>query len=491
MSTAVVTAAAAPARPDDDACYRALAAHDPRFDGAFFVGVASTGIYCRTVCPAKTPRRENCAFYPSAAAAEKAGYRPCLRCRPELAPGGPARVDAVGRLAALAASRIEDGALAESGVEGLAAELGVSDRHLRRVVERELGVSPVELAQTQRLLLAKRLLTDTGLSVTEVALASGFSSLRRFHALFQERYRLNPTELRRSRAAGRLPDALTCDVAYRPPLDWDALLGFLAGRAVAGVEAVEDGRYLRAVRWGGATSWIAVSHAPGGRPALRVEVAASLAAHLPAVLARVKRQFDLAADPESIAAHLGDIVTNPGLRVVGSFDPFETAVRAILGQQVSVKSATTLACRFAAAFGEPIETPSPAVHLLPPTPERVAALEPEDLIRLGIITARARSILALARAVADGTLTLDPGRGDVGETMRRLKELPGVGEWTAQIVALRALGWPDAFPHTDLGVMKALGETDPKRVLERAEAWRPWRAYATMHLWRTPKEATL
>ncbi len=473
--------------PDADACYRALQTHDARFDGVFFVGVASTGIYCRVVCPAKTPRRENCTFYPSAAAAERAGYRPCLRCRPELAPGN-ARVDAAGRLAAAAAGRIEEGALTGQSVEELAAELGVSDRHLRRVVEEAFGVSPVELAQTQRLLLAKRLLTDTDLPITEVAFASGFSSLSRFNALFKERYRLNPTDLRRQRDPGASPaETICCDLAYRPPLDWRALVDYLASRGARGVEAAVDGgeRYRRTVRWKERRGWLSVAPSPDRENTLRVELSASLAPVLPAVLARVKRLFDLAAEPERIARHLGEIAQkNPGLRVPGAFDPFETAVRAILGQQVSVRAATTLAGRLAAALGEPVETPFPDLTHLPPTPERVAAAEPEELAALGISHARAGYLIALARAVTDGGLSLEPG-GDVPATVARLKELPGIGEWTAQYIAMRALSWPDAFPHTDLGVYKALGTNNPRRVLEIAEAWRPWRAYAVQHLWKS------
>ncbi len=464
-------------------CYQAILTRDSRFDGAFFVGVATTRIYCRTVCSARTPRPESCAFFPSAAAAERAGYRPCRRCRPELAPGN-APVDATSRLAIAAASRIEAGALREQGVEDLAADLGVSDRHLRRVIETEFGVSPVELAQTQRLLLAKRLLTDTRLPVTEVAFASGFSSLRRFNALFRERYRLNPTDLRKERSAEDPAESVRCEVGFRPPLDWDALLSFMGRRASSGVEAVEGDRYLRAVAAGGQRGWIAVQPSRQGST-LHVEVSAPLLPALLPVLDRVKRLFDLAADPHGIAAHLGALAAaRPGLRVPGAMDGFELAVRAILGQQVSVRAATTLAARFVAAFGEAIETPFATLTRLPPAAERVARLEPEEIAALGIVAARARSIVALARGVADGHLVLEPGV-DVEATVVRLKELPGIGEWTAQYIAMRALAWPDAFPHTDLGIYQALGERRPRRVLEIAAAWRPWRSYAAMHLWKS------
>ena len=472
---------------DADICYRAMISRDTRFDGVFFVGVSTTGIYCRTVCTAKRPRKDRCTFYPSAAAAENRGFRPCLRCRPELAPGN-ARVDAVGRLAAAAASRIEDGALTDSSIEELAADMGVSDRHLRRAIRTEFGVSPIELAQTQRLLLAKRLLTDTDLSIIDVAFASGFSSLRRFNALFKERYRLNPSQLRRRRPAAALPETIVCEVAYRPPLDWEALAAFLAARATSGVEWLDGRRYLRTAGFGRHKGWLAVE--PSRRPnTLRVELAASLAPALPHALARVKRLFDLTADPDEIAARLGPLAeARPGLRVPGAFDGFEMAVRAILGQQVSVRAATTLAGRVAEAFGEPVETPFEQLTRLAPTPARLAGLDAADLVALGVGAPRARAILALAREVAGSGLALEPGR-DVEATLERLRALPGVGEWTAQVVAMRALGWPDAFPHTDLGVRKALGMITPTRVLAAAERWRPWRAYATMHLWHSLETA--
>ncbi|MGH9915766.1 MAG: AlkA N-terminal domain-containing protein, partial [Pyrinomonadaceae bacterium] len=429
-------------------------------------------------------------FYSSAAAAERAGFRPCLRCRPELAPGR-APIDAVSRLAALAASRIEDGVLTDRNVCDLATEMGISDRHLRRVIEREFGVSPIELAQTQRLLLAKHLLTDTNLPITEVAFASGFSSVRRFNALFRERYRLNPTKLRKSRATEIPHETLLCELAYRPPLDWDSLLSFLIGRATYGVENIDGHRYMRTVLHGKHCGWIAVEPSKN-KPTIRVEVSVSLAPVLLPILARVKRLFDLAAEPQQIATHLGSLsTTNPGLRVPGAFDGFELAVRAILGQQVSVKAATTFANRFAIAFGDPIKTPSEKLTHLTPTAGRIACAEAEEIAAIGIVAARANAILALARAVVRKRVTLDPGAEvganviDVEETMARLKELPGIGEWTVQYIAMRALSWPDAFPHTDLGICKALGESSPKRVLQIAEAWRPWRSYAAMYLWKS------
>jgi AraC family transcriptional regulator of adaptative response / DNA-3-methyladenine glycosylase II len=468
---------------DTERCYRALQAHDARFDGRFFVGVASTGIYCRPVCRVRTPGIANCRFFPSAAAAESSGFRPCMRCRPELAPGNAA-VDAGARLVHAAAGLIEDGLLMDDSVEGLAQRLGVTDRHLRRVFRSELGVSPVQFVQTQRLLLAKRLLTDTALPVTDVALASGFGSVRRFNTLFQTRYRMRPGDLRKTAGTAKQPELLEFSLSYRPPLDWDALLAFLGRRTIAGVEHVQDQTYLRTVRINGTAGWLAVTR-DRSRPALRIAVSASLSRVVPAVLSRVKRAFDLGCDPEQIAVALGPLaLQRPGLRLPGTFDGFEAAVRAILGQQITVRAAHTIAGRFAAAFGEPIPSPHVALRCVFPSVERVAALAPSDIAELGIVSARAKAIIGIASALHAGRLRLDPS-ADVDATLRVLRELPGVGEWTAQYLAMRALGWPDAFPHTDFGVLKALRETNPKRALAHAEQWRPWRAYAVIHLWNS------
>ncbi len=471
-----------------DECYRAWAARDARFDGRFYTGVTSTGIYCRPVCTARLPRPEHCRFFPSAAAAEAAGFRPCLLCRPERAPGlSPAGAGA--RLADAAAVLIAEGAIEDGGLAALGERLGVSARHLRRVFRERYGVAPVAYAQTRRLLLAKALLTDTAMSVTDVAFASGFSSLRRFNALFAGRYRLSPSALRRERGqTSGTPDAAVLELAFRPPYDWEGLLGFLGPRAVAGVEAAQSGWYRRTLRlrrgdrvhdgWLGAT-------AATGKNALRLEVSTGLLPVLPMALARASHLFDLGCDPEAVAKGLGGLAAgHEGVRLPGAADGFETAVRAILGQQVTVAAARTLAGRFAAAFGDPVATPHDGLTTLFPEPATVAELTQDAVASLGVIASRARAILALARAVRDGGLVLAP-TADLGASLDVLRSLPGVGEWTAQYVAMRVLGWPDAFPHTDGGVKKALGETDPRRILDLAEAWRPWRAYAVMHLWRT------
>jgi AraC family transcriptional regulator of adaptative response / DNA-3-methyladenine glycosylase II len=470
---------------DADQCYRALRTHDTRFDGRFFVGVGTTRIYCRPVCTARTPLRANCRFFPSAAAAEAQGFRPCLRCRPELAPGYSA-VDANRRLAQSAAGLIEDGRLAEATLADLAIELDVTDRHLRRVFQHEFGVSPVEYAQTQRLLLAKRLLTDTTLPVIDIALASGFASLRRFNALFRTRYRMTPTDLRRS-APSHEAERFTFELAFRPPYAWDAMLAFLARRAIDGVEAVDARAYHRTMRveLKGRThsGSVSVSVSPR-RPALRVAADASLAAALPGVLARVKQLFDLACRPDEIDAALGVLSkAHPGLRLPGAVDGFEVAVRAVLGQQITVAAARTLARRFVDAFGEPIETRDARLRRLFPSAQAVAQLDPRDVAACGVIGTRAEAIVELARAVSRGSLRLDPS-ADVPHTIAALERLPGVGPWTAQYIAMRALAWPDAFPHPDVAVLKALGKKG-RAALQAAEAWRPWRAYAVLHLWKS------
>jgi len=469
-----------------DTCYRALATHDARFDGRLFVGVASTGVYCRPVCSVRAPKRENCRFYPSAAAAERDGFRPCLRCRPELAPGN-ASIDAAVRLAQSAASLIEDGVANEGGIDALAARLGITDRHLRRVFQGEFGVTPIEFAQTQRLLLAKRLLTDTSLPVTEVAFAAGFGSLRRFNALFKARYRLSPMQLRQHQPAPVHRDALTFELAYRPPLDWPGLSTFLGARAIAGVEELDGPIYRRtvAISHAGARhlGWLEAQPVGRKKAALRVRLSSSLSSVVPQTLARVKRLFDLACNPDDVATVLGPLAaTRAGVRVPGAFDGFEVAVRAVLGQQVTVKAARTLAGRFAARFGVAIDTPFTGLTVAFPDAQRIVQAPAEEIGQLGVLRSRVRSIQAIADQVSRGALTLD-ATVDVGAEIERLRALPGIGEWTAQYLAMRAMAWPDAFPHTDLGVMKALGEVDPRKVLQRAEAWRPWRAYAVMHLW--------
>jgi AraC family transcriptional regulator of adaptative response / DNA-3-methyladenine glycosylase II len=478
---------------DDTALYSALTSRDPRFDGVFYVGVTSTGIYCRPVCTAKTPKAAHCRFFNSAAAAEKANFRPCLRCRPELAPGN-APVDDARRIAALIAYRIEEGMLDDgAGIEQIAVQFGWSSRQIRRMLQSELGVSPIELVLTRRLLLAKQLLTETTLPISEVAFASGFSSLRRFNDAFSGRYGMPPTRFRKAAdgTAPHLPgETLTLQLAYRPPFDWDGMLTFLGARAIAGVEYIDGGVYLRTVRLGGHDGWIRVSHAPERRTLL-VELAHSLTPVLPALLGRLRHLFDLNARPDIITAHLAQdallaaaVERNPGLRVPGAFDGFELVVRAILGQQITVRAATTVAGRLAEAFGDPVTAPYEGLTRLSPTPDRLAGVSVDALARLGIIAVRARSIIAVAEAVASGRLRLEPG-AEPGEAIARLVALPGIGPWTAQYVAMRALRWPDAFPSQDVALRNRLGRVSARQAEQLSQAWRPWRSYALLHLWQS------
>lgn len=395
-------------------------------------------------------------------------------------------MDAVERIARSAAALIEEGLLNEIGVDGIADRLGVTSRHLRRVFGHEFGVSPIAFAQAQRLLLAKQLIADTSLSLTDIAFASGFQSVRRFDALFQQRYRLSPRMLRRTAPQNGTPDALQFELSYRPPYDWGGIISFLAARSIAGVEAVSPSSYRRVVRITQAGKshfgWMEVTHQPN-RQTMRVLVSGSLTKVIPAVLGRVKRLFDLGCQPAEVNEVLGTLgVKRPGLRVPGAADGFEVAVRAVLGQQISVAAARTLAGRFASAFGTSIESPFAELRFAFPTADEIAGLALNDLAGVGIPKARARTILELAKNIAQGHLRLLPGI-DAAETIRSLKTILGVGEWTAQYIAMRALAWPDAFPHTDLALIKAVGENSPRKVLAAGEAWRPWRAYAVMHLW--------
>jgi AraC family transcriptional regulator of adaptative response / DNA-3-methyladenine glycosylase II len=474
-----------------DQCYQAVLTRDARFDGRFFVAVQTTHIYCRPICRVKTPLQKNCRFFSHAAAAEVAGFRPCKRCRPELAPGNSS-MEVSSQLARSTAYYIGEDFLAEHSLAELADKLGVTDRQMRRVFQTEFGVSPVEFWQTQRLLLAKQLLTDSNLPVTSVAMASGFQSLRRFNVALKERYRLTPTEFRkqnRTEAAANLAE-FSFHLSYRPPFAWDQMLAFLAQRVIPGVEAVESETYFRTVhlrRQGREfTGFLRVRNLTE-KQVLAVQLSDSLLPVCSLVLERIKRLFDLAADPIAINAVLGPLAANhPGLRVPGCFDGFEMSVRAILGQQISVAAARTLAGRLALRFGPALETPTaasgPNLNRLFPAPARIAEATVNEIGKLGITGKRAGTLIALARAIHQGHVALEPGHR-VDATLIQLRKIPGIGEWTAQYIAMRALSWPDAFPHTDLGIRKALGENRPTQILAMTEKWRPWRAYAALHLW--------
>ncbi len=467
---------------DREQCYQAVLTRDKRFDGLFYVAVMTTRIYCRPICPSKRPRFEHCLFFQYAAGAEAAGFRPCLRCRPELAPG-LAPVDQRERLLNAALRHIAELG-SELRLETLAGRLGVSERHLRRVINSAFGLSPIELVQTQRLLMAKRLLSDTSLPIIDVAFVSGFSSLRRFNFLFRDRYQLTPGRLRKKRGLTSQSPRLSCFLAYRAPFDWEACLQFLSRRLFGGVETIVDGRYWRTVQIGRYAGWLMAENEPA-KDRLRVQVSPELVPVLGQLLLRVRHLFDLDAVPDQIATSLGDVAApNPGIRVPGAFNGFEVAVRAVLGQQISVAAATTLAGRLAVRFGDPLSTPVPGLSRLTPSPERLAQASQEDIGRVGMPHSRAAALRALAEAVSSKQLDLESNH-NLKQALRQLSALPGFGDWTVQYIAMRAYAWPDSFPASDLGLLRALKVNKSKAAIRLAEKWRPWRAYAVMHLWKS------
>lgn len=482
---------------DDKARYEIFKAKDARYDGRFFVGVATTGIYCRPICRAKLPKAANCTFYATAAEAEGAGFRPCLVCRPELAPGF-SPMDATASLARRAARMLEESCDSAQGLCGIAGRLGCTDRHLRRAFVAEYHVAPIQYLQTCKLLLAKNLLTDTNLSIIDVAMTAGFGSLRRFNDLCKKQYRLTPTALRKQVKNGaRQAGEATVAVGYRPPYQWDGMLAFLAARAIPGVEAVVDGEYRRTVRLTTRDNheihgWLRVGHKPESH-VLTVAFDPALLPVLPQVLCRIRHLFDLYCRPDAVSAALASLngilpdLRIEGTRVPGCFDPFEMAVRAVLGQQITVKGARTLAARFAAGFGVRIETGIEGLTCVFPSAGEIARLsEPigDHLGPLGVTGARAKTIRALASALAQGTIDFTPSADPEAE-IEKLRAIPGIGQWTAHYIAMRAMGWTDAFPHTDYGVRKALAPRGEKEILALAEAWRPWRSYATVCLWNS------
>lgn len=537
---------------NDDDCYLALKAKDARFDGRFFTGVTSTGIYCRPVCSVKTPLRKNCRFFGHAAQAESAGFRPCLRCRPELAPHSVAWCiqDASFILAHQAARMLDElemsptladshpalppeGAAAPAvrqsrsrgpdedeisatfsiapaqpeaagaawgsaslqppSVKALAERLGVSDRHLRRIFEAQFGVSPLQYLQTRRLLTAKQLLADTDMPVTQVAWVSGFASVRRFNAAFVQHYRLNPTQMRQQQA--RSPhEAITVRLGYRPPYDVASMLAFVQTHRINAIEFIAADAHRTSIgrtfgiESGGKThsGWL-LARFDEARSQLVLQVSDSLCEVLPLVIRRVRALFDLDADPAAINSVLhASFPEGDGLRVPGALDGYELAVRAVLGQQVTVAAARTLAQRLVDRFGEPIETPWPQLTRLFPAPAVLATASSDALGQLGIVRQRQAAINGIARGVAEKRLHLHSG-ADVNATIAQLKELPGIGDWTAQYIAMRALCWPDAFPAGDVALHKMLGVQKRKAPAREAEkislAWKPWRSYAVIRAW--------
>ncbi len=478
---------------DRSACYNALLARDVRFDGRFFTAVKSTGIYCRPVCPARPPKLDNCIFLPSAAAAQAAGFRSCLRCRPESSPNTGAWHGTYATVSR-ALSLIEGGALDDGNAESLSARLGVGERHLRRLFLRHIGASPASVAHTRRILFAKQLITETGLPMTEIALASGFGSVRRFNETFQQLFGRPPSMLRKKSSTQNAAanSSITLSLSYRAPYDWESVLNFLSARAIPGIEAIHNGAYRRTISLDGHAGWVEVKN-DVKQCALRATVALPGFKLLPIVIARLRRMFDLAADPMAIGAVLsGDpllaplVSARPGLRVPGAWDGFEVAVRAVLGQQITVSAATRLAGKLAATFGSEMsdaEAPAGLTHLFPAAEQ----LLNQDIAQIGMPRARGATISNLAAGnIADPQL-FDPHQC-LEEAISSLCSLPGIGEWTAQYIAMRCLRESDAFPAGDVALMRALSVNDAPRIraammLARAEAWRPWRAYAALHLW--------
>ena len=479
---------------DDDACYRAIETRDRRFDGRLFVAVTTTGIYCRPFCPAPTPKRNHVRFYRTAAAAQEAGFRPCLRCRPETSPDlafWHESSNSVSRALGL----IEAGALDDANVEALATRLGMGERQLRRLFRHYLGASPVSIAQTRRILLAKQLIHDTPLPMTEVALAAGFGSVRRFNEVFQQLFKRPPKALRRMGVAEEAvgtTGAVTVKLGYQLPYDWEAILSFLQARAIPGIEAVSGGRYARTIAIGNEHGILVVDPAKGN--CLRVTVRFPNLRCLPAIIARVRRVFDLAADPVAIGAHLSQdpilaplVAARPGLRVPGAWDGFELAVRAVLGQQITVPAAARLAGNLVSLHGSKIAD-YPALELglthVFPTPLQLAGA---DLAALSIPKARRAALSSLAAAIVADPLIFG-ARRSLEEAVSQLRSLPGIGEWTAQYIAMRELREPDAFPIADIGLMRAMTNVggvrpSPAELLVHSKRWRPWRAYAALHLW--------
>jgi AraC family transcriptional regulator of adaptative response / DNA-3-methyladenine glycosylase II len=485
---------------DHDACYRAISVRDARFDGRLFTGVTTTGIYCRPTCPARTPRSENVVFFPTAAAAHEAGFRPCLRCRPETSPDLGAwrgASNTVSRALAL----VELGALDEGSVDALASRVGVGERQLRRLFQLHLGASPIAVAQSRRVLLAKQLIHETNLPMTEIAMAAGFGSLRRFNDTFQALFKRPPTALRRPGAQDELcrpgardvsagPDGeISLLLRYRPPYDWTAMLKFLRARAVEGVESVQGDVYRRTIGLDGHQGTVTVR--PAGGNALQATVRFAKLSALPQIIARLRRVFDLAADPDAIALQLVKdpalaplVAARPGLRVPGAWDGFELAVRAVLGQQITVPGAIRLAGALVARFGEKLREPDGALTHVFPDPAALAGADPASM---GMPRNRGVALLAVAAAVVADPQIFAAGRS-LEEAVAQLRALPGIGEWTAQYIAMRQLREPDAFPAADIGLMRAMADRDGLRptaraLLARAETWRPWRAYAAQHLW--------
>lgn len=476
---------------DDERCYRAAQGRDSRFDGCFFTAVKTTGIYCRPSCPAMTPKRHNVEFFVTAAAAQQHGYRACKRCRPDASPGSPdwnVRADVVGRAMRL----IADGLVDREGVGGLAARLSYSERQINRLLTTELGAGPLALARAQRAQTARTLIETTAMPITQIAFAAGFASVRQFNDTIREVFASSPTQLRRSRRPSVAGGTLSLRLPFRAPFDSESIFGFLGVRAVPGVESWDGATYRRSLRLSHGNAVIAVSPGPAGPAPNAVMCTLYLdnVADTQAAVQRCRRMLDLDADPETVETHFADdpilstlIRKRPGLRSPGHPDGVELLTRAILGQQVSVKGARTLAARLVAAVGEPLAAQVEGVTHTFPSAVAIAGCTPSDFAMPG---ARAKALIHACGQLAEGNIVIDAG-SDREEIVRQLESLPGIGPWTASYVALRALGDPDVFLPTDIGVRNALrllgAESSPRHSARLAESWRPWRSYALHHLW--------
>lgn len=484
---------------DRETYYSVFKAHDARFDGQVFMGVSSTGIYCRPICRVKFPKKENCSFFHSAAMAEAKGYRPCLKCRPELAPG-MSIADSSSNLVLQGMLRLEEKYFYEGNLQEIARDLNITDRHFRRIFYSTYGVTPSQYLQTLRLLMAKRLLTDTKLSITEVAFGSGFGSIRRFNGLFLKTYRMAPTIFRKEakKLHPEQKDTLTLFLDYRPPYEWEALLEFLQERAIPGVEVIKDKTYYRTVilkkKDEKIRGWLGVRRVEK-KNRLAVTVSAELLPVLFKVLKRIKILFDLECNPQEINVRLKKMNQGKekrfieGTRLPGSFDPFEMSVRAVLGQQITIKGARTLAQRLTERLGTQMITPIPELTHTFPEPEELLELGSfleEILGVLGIIRSRTRSIRSLAFKFSENDFVWRRGL-NMEQWVYDLEALPGVGPWTAQYIIMRAFGYPDAFLPTDYGIRKALPGYSSKEIAEIAESWRPWRSYGVIALWNSLK----
>jgi AraC family transcriptional regulator of adaptative response / DNA-3-methyladenine glycosylase II len=471
---------------DQHVCSRARLARDARFDGKFFIAVLTTKIYCRPICPARTCKEGNVRYFPTAAAAAEAGFRPCLRCRPESSPGCPAwagtQTTVARALRLIGESGLEDG-----GVEALAEHLGMGARHLRRLFLKHLGATPSAVAQTRRLHFAKKLIDETALPMGQIALASGFGCVRRFNETIRKVYHRTPTQIRHlaRQTIKQADNAYRFQLDFRPPYNWKRIIEFLAARATPGVEAVRADRYLRSISLSGHHGFVEVC-LEREKNALMACVQFDEPRLLLFIIERVRAMFDLNADWSVIVRTLctdpvlaGSLESEAGLRVPGCWDGFELTVRGILGQQVSVKGATTLAGRLANAFGRPFSPVASLTHLFP-TPE---VLADADLTHIGLTRARAETVRAFARAVCDRRIRFE-GVPDFAAMRTALCEIPGIGRWTAEYVAMRALCDPDAFPAGDLHLRRKVGDCTERELERRSESWRPWRAYATMLLWQ-------